>query len=49
MTNQILQDFIFYDYSNIEIEYSVKTKIFNLTYLSDTLNIKPTRGLREEI
>ncbi|HLL44602.1 MAG TPA: DUF4279 domain-containing protein [Segetibacter sp.] len=44
MTNEILQDFTFYDYSDVEIEYSIKTRNFSLTYIADILKVNPTRG-----
>lgn len=44
MESKILQYHSFYDYSNVEIEYSIKTEKFNLDLLTDLLKILPTRG-----
>ncbi len=44
MENEILQYHSFYDYSDIEIQYSIKTKKINLNVLSDLLKVQPTRG-----
>ncbi|MBC6490692.1 DUF4279 domain-containing protein [Flavihumibacter stibioxidans] len=44
MTDNILQDLTFYDYSDIEIEYTIKTKVYSIFQLTDILNIDPTRG-----
>jgi len=44
MKNEILQEFTFYDYSEIEISFSIKTKEIDLNTLTDFLKLKPTRG-----
>jgi hypothetical protein len=44
MKNKILQEFSFYDYSEIEISFSIKTKAFDIETLTDFLKLKPTRG-----
>lgn len=44
MRNEILQEFTFYDYSDVEISFSIKTKALDLQTLSDFLKLKPTRG-----
>lgn len=44
MKNEPLQDFTFYDYSGVEIVFSIKTKDFDLKTLTDFINLKPTRG-----
>lgn len=44
MTNKVLQDFTFYDYSDIEIEYTIKTKAYDISQLTNILKTDPTRG-----
>lgn len=44
MKNKVLQTFSFYDYSDIEISFSIKTKALDLQSLTDFLNLTPTRG-----
>ena len=44
MENKPLQDFNFYDYSDVEISFSIKTKTLDLKTLTDFLKLNPTRG-----
>jgi len=44
MKNEPLQDFTFYDYSDVGISFSIKTKKLDLQTLTDFLKLKPTRG-----
>ena len=44
MKNEVLQDFTFYDYSDVEISFSIKTNALDLQTLTDFLKLKPTRG-----
>ncbi len=44
MENKVLQYHSFYDYSDVEIQYSIKTKKLNLDLLIDVLKTSPTRG-----
>jgi hypothetical protein len=44
MENKILQYHSFYDYSEVEIQYGIKTKKISLDILSELLDISPTRG-----
>ncbi|CAM3385115.1 DUF4279 domain-containing protein [Aequorivita lipolytica] len=44
MKNETLQDFTFYDYSAVEISFSIKTKTLDLQTLTDFLKLNPTRG-----
>ena len=44
MKNPILQTYKFYDYSDIEIEFVIKTKIVDLDSITDLISLKPTRG-----
>jgi len=43
-----LQEFKFYDYSDIEISFSIKTEILDLQTLTDFLKLNPTRGWTNE-
>jgi len=40
----ILQDFTFYSYSEVEIAFSIKTKTIDLKTLTEYLNLEPTRS-----
>jgi len=44
MKNEILQEFTFYDYSNVEILFSIKTKTLDLQSLTEFIKLNPTRG-----
>lgn len=44
MKNEPLQDFTFYDYSDVEISFSIKTKTLDLQTLTDFLKLNPTCG-----
>jgi hypothetical protein len=44
MKENILQNFTYYDYSDVEIEYAIKTKYYDISKLTSILNIDPTRG-----
>jgi hypothetical protein len=44
MKNEVLQDVTFYDYSDVEISFSIKTKALDLQTLTDFLKLKPTRS-----
>lgn len=44
MKNEILQTFSFYEYSDINIAFSIKTKQLDLPSLTDFLKLLPTRG-----
>jgi hypothetical protein len=44
MKNEILQELTFYDYSEIEISFSIKTTILDLQSLTELLKLNPTRG-----
>jgi hypothetical protein len=44
MKNEILQYFTFYDYSDVEIAFSIKTKTLDLQTLTDFIKLNPTRG-----
>ena len=44
MNTEIIQEFEFYTYSDIEISFSIKTKLLDLQTLTDLLKTKPTRG-----
>ncbi len=44
MENEVLQTFSFYEYTDIEISFSIKTKQLDLPSLSEFLKLNPTRG-----
>ncbi len=44
MSEKFLQKFSFYDYENVSIDYSIKTKLLDLNTLVDYIKINPTRG-----
>lgn len=44
MKNEVLQEHSFYEYSDIYIAYSIKTKVLDLQTLSDFLKLNPTSG-----
>lgn len=44
MKNEILQEFTFYDYSDVSISFSIKTKVLDLQTLTELLRLNPTRG-----
>jgi hypothetical protein len=44
MENKPLQDFTFYNYSDVEITFSIKTKTLDLQTLTEFISLEPTRG-----
>ena len=44
MENKLLQYHTFYDYSDVEIQFTIKTKKINLDVLTNILEISPREG-----